>query len=69
MALAEHEKYTPIQKDGSQVFHTPTIRTVETLPERLTVKDSDIGEELERQVEDLKNLVKAFKVGLIKEVH
>lgn len=69
MALAEHEKYTPIQEDGSQTFRTPKIRIVETLAERLTVKDSDIGEELERQVEDLKNLVRAYKGGLIKEIH
>ena len=37
------------------------------LPVRLTVKDSDIGEDLERQVEDLKNLVAAYKNALIKE--
>lgn len=67
MALAEHKKYTPKQPDGSQEFHTPNIRIVEHLPVRQTVKMSDIGVELERQVEDLKELVRAFKTGRIKE--
>ena len=28
MALAEHKPYSPLQEDGSQVFHTPVLRTV-----------------------------------------
>lgn len=67
MAIAEHEPYTPIQPDGSQEFHTPTLKTVETFPVRLTIKTSDIGEELQKQVEDLKALVRAYRTGLIKE--
>ncbi|QAT42172.1 fructose-1,6-bisphosphatase [Aminipila luticellarii] len=67
MALAEHKTYSPMKEDGSQEFHTPTIKIVENMPVRLTVKTSDIGEDLQLQVEDLKNLVKAYKSGLIKE--
>ncbi len=67
MALAEHKKYTPKQEDGSQEFHAPTIRIVENLPVRQTVKMSDGGAELEAQVEDLKKLVRAYKTGQIKE--
>lgn len=67
MALAEHKKYDPIQPDGSQEFHTPNLRIVENMPVRLTVKTSDIGEEIARQEADLKELVKAYRSGLIKE--
>nr|WP_315023010.1 fructose-1,6-bisphosphatase [uncultured Aminipila sp.] len=67
MALAEHKPYSPMQDDGSQEFHAPNIKIVEYLPVRLTVKSSDIGEDLQVQVEDLKNLVKAYRSGLIKE--
>lgn len=67
MALAEHKKYTPKEADGSQEFHEPIIKIVENLPVRQTVKMSDIGVELEAQVEDLKKLVRAYKTGQIKE--
>lgn len=67
MALAEHKKYTPKQDDGSQVFHTPNIRIVNNLPVRQTVRMSDIGKELEAQVDDLKQLVRAYKTGVIEE--
>jgi len=67
MALAEHPPYSPMKEDGSQEFHAPTIKIVEHMPVRLTVQTSDIGEDLQVQVEDLKNLVKAYRSGLIKE--
>ncbi|MBN7773439.1 fructose-1,6-bisphosphatase [Clostridium aminobutyricum] len=67
MALAEHKPYSPMKEDGTQEFHAPTLKIVENLPVRLTVKDSDIGEDLERQVEDLKNLVAAYKNATLKE--
>ena len=67
MALAEHQKYTPMEADGTQSFHEPIIRIVENLPVRQTVKMSDIGGELQNQLEDLKMLVRAYKTGEIKE--
>lgn len=67
MALAEHKPYSPKNEDGSQEFRAPTIKIVESLPVRMTVQSSDIGEELLVQVEDLKNLVKAYRSGRIKE--
>lgn len=67
MALAEHQKYTPKEADGTQTFHEPIIRIVENLPVRQTVKMSDIGGELQNQLEDLKMLVRAYKTGEIKE--
>jgi fructose-1,6-bisphosphatase-3 len=68
MALAEHKPYEPMREDGTQTFHTPKITTVETLPRRMMVRDSDQGRDLEQQVEDLKELVAAYRSGKLKEV-
>lgn len=68
MALSEHKPYSPLQPDGTQVFHTPVIRTVKTLEKRMLVKDTDQGKELIREVEELKALVKAYRTGEIKEL-
>lgn len=49
MALAEHKPYSPLQEDGSQVFHTPVLRTVKTLEKRMLVRDTDRDEEFSRK--------------------
>ena len=67
MALAEHKPYSPLQEDGSQEFHTPVLRTVKTLEKRMLVRDTDQGEELQQEVEELKELVKAYRNGDLKE--
>ena len=67
MVLAEHKPYEPLKPDGTQVFHTPNMRTVEVLPERMLIIDTDKGAELVEQIEDMKKLVEAYKTGLIKE--
>jgi len=67
MALAEHKPYSPMLPDGTQEFHSPNIRTVELLKKRMTVADTDIGEELKTQVDELKALVEAYRKGTIKE--
>lgn len=69
MALAEHKPYRPKKPDGTQEFFTPVIRTVEVLPGRCMVKDTDQGAELEREIEELRALVRAYKAGDIKEVY
>jgi len=68
MALSEHKPYIPLQPDGTQIFHTPVIRTVKTLEKRMLVKDTDQGQELIREVEELKALVKAYRTGELKEM-
>lgn len=68
MALAEHKPYSPLQKDGTQVFASPVIRTVTTLEKRMLVRDTDLGKDLEREVEELKELVKAYRTGELKEL-
>ena len=67
MALAEHKPYSPLQSDGTQEFHSPVMKTVETMPERLLIVDTDQGAVLVEKVRDLKNLIEAFKEGQIKE--
>lgn len=69
MALAEHKPYKPKNPDGTQEFFTPVIRTVEVLPKRCMVKDTDQAKELEEQIEDLRALVQAYRAGDIKEVY
>lgn len=69
MALAEHQAYSPLQPDGTQEFHAPSWRIVETLPERMLIIDTDQGAELVQRVDDLKALVEAYKKGLIKEIY
>ena len=69
MALAEHKPYSPLQPDGTQVFHSPVQKTVEIIPERLLIMDTDQGAVLAEKVDDLTDLVEAFKEGLIKEVY
>ncbi len=69
MALAEHKPYEPLQEDGTQVFHRPQIRIVEFLKERMSVRDSDDGVELQAQVKDLTRLVEAYRKGYIKEIY
>ena len=69
MALAEHKPYSPLQSDGTQEFHSPVMKTVETMPERLLIVDTDQGAVLVEKVRDLKDLIEAFQEGQIKEVY
>ena len=68
MALAEHKPYEPLQPDGTQVFHSPVVKIVETLPERMLVIDTDQGAILQEQVEYMKQLVDAYRRGILKQV-
>ena len=43
------------------------IRTVKTLEKRMLVRDTDQGRELEREAEELRELVKAYRTGEMKE--
>jgi fructose-1,6-bisphosphatase-3 len=67
MILAEHKPYQPIKPDGTQEFTAPSMKIVYTLPERKSIIDTDSGKRLAEQVEDLLELIQAFKEGLIKE--
>ena len=67
MAFAEHKPYSPLREDGTQEFHSPVMKIVENLPERLLIIDTDQGKDLVGKVEDLRSLIQAFKNGEIKE--
>lgn len=67
MALAEHKPYQPLRPDGTQEFQSPEVKTVAVLPERMMVIDTDQGIELTEQVENMKQLVQAYRKGILKE--
>ena len=57
----------PLKEDGTQEFQSPVVKTVEVLPERMMVLDTDQGVELVEQVDNIKQLVEAYRKGIIKE--
>ena len=69
MYLAEHKPYEPLQKDGTQVFHRPVMHLIDTVPERLMIRETDNGVDLRKQIETLEALYDEFKNGGIKEIH
>ncbi|PWM68339.1 MAG: class 3 fructose-bisphosphatase [Eubacteriales Family XIII. Incertae Sedis bacterium] len=69
MALSEHKPYSPLKSDGTQEFHTSTMRTVELFKKRIMVRDTDQGDVIQGQVDDLMQLAEAYRKGEIKEVY
>lgn len=67
--LAEHSPYEPIQPDGTQVFHNPIMHMVEEFPQRIRVGQSDQGDDLKTQVEDLACLKEEYRKGTIEEIY
>lgn len=62
LSLAEHKPFS-IESGGD----TPEIQIVERLPDRANISDTDKGRELLEQIEDLKELLTAYRKGEIKE--
>jgi fructose-1,6-bisphosphatase-3 len=67
--LAEHKPYEPLREDGTQEFHRTVMHLISSAPERLRIRDTDIGEELRRQISDLEALTAEFSCGSIKEIY
>ena len=66
--LVQHEPFTSEEdavRTGSDIISSKKI--VETTTHRMLVADTDIGIELKQQVSDLKELLYAYRHGLIKE--
>lgn len=66
--LVQHEPFTSAEeaiKNGTDIKSTTQI--VELSTQRMMVRDTDKGAELESQIEELKELLYAFRHGLIKE--
>ena len=61
LALAAHKPFVRGREN------TPEIQITENTKRRILVKDTDIGKGLQRQIDDLKDLLKAFESGAIRE--
>jgi fructose-1,6-bisphosphatase-3 len=61
LALAAHKPFVKGKEN------TPTIQNIEQVKKRILVRDTDIGKELQRQIDDLKDLLRAFESGAIRE--
>lgn len=61
LALAEHKPFDPKKES------TPRVSIVEKMQKRIMVADTDDGKELARRIEDLKELVAAYRKGALKE--
>ncbi len=64
--LAKHPTYELSDQRALQKW-TPSVETIETMKPRITVGNTDIGKELSRQVEDLKELMAAYNEGKVKQ--
>ncbi len=64
--LAEHQPFDPaaVTRDCEDMFSRVT--TIEQYPERLRVKDTDGGREVEQRISDLKMLLAAYRQGIVK---
>ena len=65
LALAQHKPYELAKQDFSK--NAPTMQSVEIMPRRLTVGDTDNGKQVAQQIEELTELLKAYRNGEIKE--
>lgn len=68
LLLAAHAPFVSTQKAIEEEIdiHSKT-RILETNTQRIRVGDTDLGREYQRQIEDLKQLLEAYRQGLIKE--
>ncbi len=61
LALAEHKPFDPNHEN------TPKVTIVEKMKKRVMVADTDTGKELAAKIADLKELVAAYRGGILKE--
>ncbi len=61
LALAEHMPFCPGEKN------TPKVTIVEKMKTRVMVGDTDLGSELSARISDLRELVNAYREGVLKE--
>ena len=67
LKLVQHEPFESRQKaveEGKDIISETKV--VEFLDKRKLVRDTDIGEELQLQINDLKQLLVAYRSGLIR---
>lgn len=69
LLLAAHDPFESTQKAIEEEQDILSkIEIVETNNARIRVKDTDLGREMQQQIEDLQRLLQAYRVGLIKEI-
>ena len=61
LALAEHKAFDPSRES------TPRVHITEELTTRIRVADTDLGRDMQGRIEDLKELVAAYRAGVLKE--
>lgn len=62
LSLAEHKPFIAGESE-----HTPKIHLIEKLDRRANISDTDKGSELLAQINDLRELLAAYRSGEIKE--
>lgn len=62
LRIAEHKPFVQGESE-----HTPTVRVVELMEERVKIGDTDKGKEITERIQDLRELLKAYRNGYIKE--
>jgi len=68
LVLVEHEHFESRQKAIEEEIDIISNRIfIEAKTHRKRVRDTDIGKELQKQINDLKLLLAAYRKGLIKE--
>ena len=68
LLLASHQPLGSVQEiiEGERDLHSDT-RILETNTQRIRVRDTDLGRQIQRQIDDLGALLDAYRSGLIKE--
>lgn len=68
LILAAHEPFTTAEEMVTRrIDPAPATEQIESFPERLNVADTDIGQGLYGQLDDLKKLVDAYRRGVLVE--
>ncbi|WP_295160500.1 fructose-1,6-bisphosphatase [uncultured Brachyspira sp.] len=65
MMIAEHRPFTEVAESGFKL--TPKSIIVEIFVKRITVGETDIGNQLEKRIKDLSELLNAYRNGIVKE--
>jgi fructose-1,6-bisphosphatase-3 len=65
LSLAEHRRFT--EDENGFYCGTPKVEVVEIMESRVTVGDTEIGKVLKEKIKDLKELVRAYRKGVLKE--
>lgn len=69
MSLVEHQPFTSTEeaiRNGSDIKSTRHL--VETLTERIYVRDTDKGRDIRQRIESLRKLLVAYRSGIIREL-